>query len=75
MAPPLMGKHTHGPIAPRLTVLVVFTSTIIGALVGNPADLTLVRMQADGRLPHNQRRNYRHAGDAVYRIAREEGSS
>lgn len=45
----------------------------VGALIGNPADLTLVRMQADGRLPFDQRRNYRHAGEAVVRIAREEG--
>jgi solute carrier family 25 oxoglutarate transporter 11 len=44
-----------------------------GALLGNPADLALVRMQADGRLPLDRRRNYRHAGDAVVRIAREEG--
>uniref|UniRef100_A0A2N9ILF8 Uncharacterized protein n=1 Tax=Fagus sylvatica TaxID=28930 RepID=A0A2N9ILF8_FAGSY len=31
----------------------------IGAAVGNPADVAMVRMQADGRLPIEQRRNYK----------------
>ncbi len=43
------------------------------AAICNPADLVLVRMQADGRLPAELRRGYRHAGDALARIAREEG--
>ena len=30
----------------------------LGALVGSPADLTLIRMQADTNLPVEQRRNY-----------------
>jgi len=45
----------------------------LGATVGNPADLCMVRMQADGRLPLDQRRNYRHAFDALVRVSREEG--
>lgn len=45
----------------------------IGAIVGNPADLCMVRMQADGQLPINQRRGYRHALDALVRVVREEG--
>ena len=45
----------------------------LGAAVGNPADLCMVRMQADGRLPVEQRRNYKHAIDALARVAREEG--
>jgi hypothetical protein len=64
-----------------------------GSLVGNPADVIMVRMQADGtnsmsrsfpstytslffvlgRLPEAQRRNYKHAFDGLFRIAREEG--
>lgn len=31
----------------------------LGALVGTPADLTLIRMQADNTLPVEQRRNYK----------------
>ena len=36
----------------------------IGSLVGNPADLALVRMQADARLPVEERRNYKNVVDA-----------
>ena len=30
-------------------------------------------MTSDGRLPEAERRNYRHAFDALFRVAREEG--
>lgn len=43
------------------------------AVIGNPADMVMVRMQADGSLPLEQRRNYRHAGEALVRIVRQEG--
>jgi solute carrier family 25 (mitochondrial oxoglutarate transporter), member 11 len=45
----------------------------IGAFVGTPADLALVRMQADSTLPMEQRRNYKGVGDAVRTIVRTEG--
>lgn len=45
----------------------------MGALVGTPADLSLIRMQADSTLPAEQRRNYKGVGDALIRIVREEG--
>ena len=32
----------------------------LGSFVGNPADLALLRMQADGSLPLEQRRHYRY---------------
>lgn len=44
-----------------------------GAIVGTPADVTLVRMQADGRLPLEQQRRYKHALDGLMRIVRDEG--
>lgn len=50
-----------------------FGAGALGAAVGNPADLAMVRMQADGRLPLEHRRNYRHVGDALVRIIRQEG--
>lgn len=34
----------------------------LGALVGSPADLTLIRMQADTNLPPAERRNYTVSG-------------
>ena len=39
----------------------------LGALVGSPADLSLIRMQADATVPLAQRRNYKGVGDAMVR--------
>nr|CAD2198712.1 unnamed protein product [Meloidogyne enterolobii] len=49
------------------------TSGGIASLFGNPMELALVRMTADGRLPINERRNYKNVLDALIRVAREEG--
>ena len=46
----------------------------IGALVGSPADLSLIRMQADGTLPPDRRRNYGNVGNALVSIVKEEGA-
>lgn len=43
----------------------------VGSLVGNPADLALIRMQADVRLPEAERRNYTSVGNAFARITKE----
>lgn len=45
----------------------------IGAFIGTPADAALVRMQADSKLPVEQRRGYKNGLDALFRMAREEG--
>merc|ERR1712084_53023 len=45
----------------------------IAAVVGNPADLSLIRMQADTMLPEAERRNYRGVGHAFTSIVRDEG--
>lgn len=45
----------------------------LGSLVGNPADLALVRLQADSTMPPAQRRNYTSVVNAMVRIVREEG--
>ncbi|KAH0885944.1 hypothetical protein HID58_062040 [Brassica napus] len=45
----------------------------IGAAVGNPADVAMVRMQADGRLPLVDRRNYKSVLDAIAQMVRGEG--
>lgn len=44
-----------------------------GAFVGTPAEVSLIRMTADGRLPPEQRRNYKNVFNALARIVREEG--
>jgi len=45
----------------------------IGAFVGNPGDLAMVRMQADGKLPVAERRGYKNFFDAFTKIAKSEG--
>jgi len=45
----------------------------IGSIVGTPADLALIRMQADSTLPVDQRRNYTGVVNALARITKEEG--
>jgi solute carrier family 25 oxoglutarate transporter 11 len=45
----------------------------IGAFVANPSDLILIRMQADGTLPPEQRRNYKNALDGFIKIIKNEG--
>ncbi|XP_005092470.1 mitochondrial dicarboxylate carrier isoform X2 [Aplysia californica] len=44
-----------------------------GGFVGTPADLVNVRMQNDIKLPKEERRNYKHAIDGIYRVVRYEG--
>ena len=45
----------------------------LAALVGNPADLALIRMQSDGLKPKEARANYKSVVDALTRIAKGEG--
>lgn len=45
----------------------------IGAAVGNPADVAMVRMQADGRVPAAERRNYKSVFDAIRKMSKHEG--
>lgn len=62
-----------GPLPLHRKVAAGLFSGGVGAAVGNPADVAMVRMQADGRLPAAQRRNYRSVADAIVRMARDEG--
>uniref|UniRef100_A0A0K8TSR4 Mitochondrial 2-oxoglutarate/malate carrier protein n=1 Tax=Tabanus bromius TaxID=304241 RepID=A0A0K8TSR4_TABBR len=45
----------------------------VAALVGTPAEIALIRMTADGRLPLAERRNYTGVFNALARMTREEG--
>jgi len=49
------------------------TAGAVGAFFGTPAEVTLIRMTSDGRLPLNERRGYKNVFDALIRITREEG--
>jgi solute carrier family 25 oxoglutarate transporter 11 len=44
-----------------------------GAVVGNPAELAIIRMQSDKTLPEASRRNYTGVTDALSRTVRTEG--
>lgn len=69
----MMGATPENPLPIYLKVPAAMLAGAIGATVGNPADLSMVRMQADGKLPPEQRRNYKNAFDAIIRVSREEG--
>jgi solute carrier family 25 oxoglutarate transporter 11 len=45
----------------------------LAAVVGNPADLALIRMQSDGLKPKAERANYKSVIDALARISKAEG--
>ncbi|XP_014675883.1 PREDICTED: mitochondrial 2-oxoglutarate/malate carrier protein-like [Priapulus caudatus] len=44
-----------------------------GAFIGTPAEISLIRMCADGRLPVAEQRAYKNVFDALFRIIKEEG--
>ncbi|KAL8587369.1 hypothetical protein ACOMHN_045616 [Nucella lapillus] len=54
-------------------VLLGVTAGGIGAFVGTPAEVALIRMTSDGRLPVDQMRGYKNVADALFRIVKEEG--
>lgn len=56
-----------------LKALIGMTAGATGAFVGTPAEVALIRMTADGRLPAEQRRGYKNVFNALIRITREEG--
>ncbi|VDD86298.1 unnamed protein product [Enterobius vermicularis] len=49
------------------------TAGAVASFVGTPAEVALIRMCSDGRLPAAQRHNYKNVFDALIRIIREEG--
>ncbi|RIB05566.1 mitochondrial carrier domain-containing protein, partial [Gigaspora rosea] len=54
-------------------VICAAVSGSIGGAFGNPADLVMVRMQNDAKLPLELRRNYKNAFDGLYQIIKKEG--
>jgi solute carrier family 25 (mitochondrial dicarboxylate transporter), member 10 len=68
---PLTGK-TPQPSMLNL-ILMSSASGVLGGIAGNPGDILNVRMQSDASKPPDQRRNYKHAIDGVFRMIREEG--
>lgn len=67
-------KMNNGqPIPFYQKTLSAMAAGVLASIIGNPFDLALVRMEADGCAPVEQRRGYKNAIQAVYRIGKEEG--
>ncbi|CAG5099388.1 Oidioi.mRNA.OKI2018_I69.XSR.g16504.t1.cds [Oikopleura dioica] len=68
-------KVSTGVQKPNLfwTTLMGSTSGGLAAIIGNPADVAIVRMTVDSKLPIEQRRNYTSVFNAWARIVKEEG--
>ena len=49
------------------------TAGAVGSFIGNPAEISLIRMTSDGRLPLHEQRRYKNVFDALFRIIKEEG--
>lgn len=67
-------EKENGKVSFIEKVGISFMAGALACLIGNPADLALVRFQADATLPVEERRNYRHVFDAFGRIIKEEGA-
>lgn len=68
-----LAGEKDGPLSMLTKVVCAAGAGAIGAFAGNPGDLAMVRMQADGKLPVEERRGYKNIFDAVAKIARTEG--
>lgn len=71
----LKNRISRDGAQPGLPMLVALSTTsgLIGGVCGNVADVVNVRMQHDPALPKAERRNYKHAVDGMYRMAKYEG--
>ncbi|CAH2005015.1 unnamed protein product [Acanthoscelides obtectus] len=67
-------KSSEGkPPGFAIKAVIGMVSGMCGAFVGTPAEVALIRMTADGRLPPLERRNYSSVFNALARIVKEEG--
>ncbi|KAJ1643472.1 hypothetical protein J3B02_002884 [Coemansia erecta] len=55
------------------TAIAGIVAGAVAGVCGTPADIVLVRLQNDGSLPADQRRNYKNAFDGLFRIAKDDG--
>lgn len=69
----IKNRNKGKPASTLEKVLAALTAGGIGAALANPADLILIRMQADTKLPLEKRRNYTSVFNGLKRIVAEEG--
>eukprot|EP01099_Mayorella_cantabrigiensis_P006940 TRINITY_DN5954_c0_g1_i1.p1 TRINITY_DN5954_c0_g1~~TRINITY_DN5954_c0_g1_i1.p1 ORF type:complete len:299 (-),score=60.69 TRINITY_DN5954_c0_g1_i1:55-951(-) len=62
-----------GPLPLWKKILCGMFAGAFGAVFGTPAEVCLIRMATDGRLPVEQRRNYKHVFHALSTIFKTEG--
>jgi len=67
-------QEKHGSVNMKMKSIFGLTAGFFGSIIGNPADLILIRLQSDSTLPLEQRRNYKNFFDAFSRIIKEEGA-
>uniref|UniRef100_A0A2A4K7W7 Mitochondrial 2-oxoglutarate/malate carrier protein n=1 Tax=Heliothis virescens TaxID=7102 RepID=A0A2A4K7W7_HELVI len=66
-------KAHYGPPSFPRKIILGMGAGAFGAYIGTPAEVALIRMTADGRLPPEKKRNYKNVFNALARITREEG--
>ncbi|PVU99666.1 hypothetical protein BB559_000522 [Furculomyces boomerangus] len=66
-------KRKDGTVSAAGSIFSGVVGGAVGGLFGNPADVANVRMQNDGSLAPELRRNYKNVFDALFRMVREEG--
>uniref|UniRef100_A0A914XTX3 Mitochondrial 2-oxoglutarate/malate carrier protein n=1 Tax=Plectus sambesii TaxID=2011161 RepID=A0A914XTX3_9BILA len=66
-------SNPKAPLSFGKKVAIGFAAGGVSSLICTPADVGLVRMTVDGRLPLAERRGYRNVFHALYRVAHEEG--
>jgi len=68
-----MAKDPDGKVGAVKSAGCALAAGGIAAVIGNPADLALIRMQADGMLPEAERRGYNNVFAAFSAIIKNEG--
>ncbi|XP_002160691.1 mitochondrial 2-oxoglutarate/malate carrier protein isoform X1 [Hydra vulgaris] len=66
-------KGADGNISFSQKCLFGMIAGAVGAFVGTPAEIALIRMTNDGRLPKSEQRAYKNVFNALFRITTEEG--
>jgi len=66
-------RNGHGPLSLATTCACALSAGGLAAVLGNPADLSLIRMQADSTLPAAEQRGYSSVISAFSSIVRHEG--
>jgi len=66
-------KEPGKPATFKTSIIAGLVAGGLGSMLGTPADLALIRMQADSTLPINQRRHYKGVFDALRQIIKNEG--